>query len=331
MIKLRDLRVPVLGVLILAIQATAFAAADPGLLRLVMPDAKVIAGLEVQQTKNSLFGQYVLSHMQVEDAGFKKFIAQTGFDPRRDVTEIVMASNWEQSTPQSRWLVAARGSFNVPQITSAAKANGGSITDFQGVGILTYSEEAKPEVESGIAFFDSSSAVMGDVASVQAAIQRKQSNAAPAGSLLSKVRDLSATNDFWFVTVVPISEFAGAMPNSNLGGAMKGDLLAAIHQASGGIRFGETVTISGEAITRSDKDAQALVDVFRFLAGLIQLNSENNKVAGQVSTLLDTMDLKTTGNVMTMSLAIPELQLEQLLNTMRQESRQAKKKPTQQN
>jgi hypothetical protein len=331
MIKLRDLRVPVLGTLILAIQATAFAAADPGLLRLVMPDAKVIAGLEVQQTKNSLFGQYVLSHMQVEDAGFKKFIAQTGFDPRRDVTEIVMASNWEQSTPQSRWLVAARGSFNVPQITSAAKANGGTITDFQGIGILTYSEEGKPEVESGIAFFDSSSAVMGDVASVKAAIQRKQSNAAPAGSLLSKVRDLSAKNDFWFVTVVPISEFAGAVPNSNLGGAMKGDLLSAIHQASGGIRFGDTVTISGEAITRSDKDAQALVDVFRFLAGLIQLNSDNNKVAGQVSTLLDTMDLKTTGNVMTMSLAIPELQLEQLLNTMRQESRQAKKKPTQQN
>ncbi len=317
--------------LAIAAQATVFAAADPGLLRLMMPDAKVIAGLEVQQTKNSLFGQYVLSHMQLEDAAFKKFIAQTGFDPRRDVTQIVMASNWEQSTPQSRWLVAAHGSFNVGQISEAAKANGGTITDFQGVGILTYAEDAKSEVESGIAFLDSSSAVMGDVASVKAAIERKQSNAAPAGNLLDKVRELSANNDFWFVTVVPISEFAGAMPNPNLSGAMKGDLLAAIHQASGGIRFGDTVTISGEAVTRSDKDAQALVDVFRFLAGMIQLNSQNNKVAGQVSTLLDNMALKTTGNVMSMSLAIPEQQLEQLLNTMRQESQQARKKPTQQN
>ena len=331
MIKLRNF-----GTLILALQVTAFAAVDPGLLRLVMPDAKVIAGLQVRQTKNSLFGQYVLSHMQIEDAAFKKFIAQTGFDPRRDVTEILMASNWEQSTPESRWLVAARGTFNLPQITAAAKANGGAITDFQGVGILTYSEEAKPqepkpEVESGIAFFDSSSAVMGDLASVKAAIQRKQSAAAPTGDLLSKVRDLSVKNDFWFVTTVPISEFAGAMPNPNLSGAMKGDLLAAIHQASGGIRFGDTVTISGEAVTRSDKDAQALVDVFKFLAGLIQLNSENNKVAGQVSTLLDTMDLKTSGNIMTMSMAIPEQQLEQLLNTMRQERQQAHKKPPQSN
>jgi hypothetical protein len=331
MTKLRNFATP-----ILVLQVTAFAAVDPGLLRLVMPDAKVIAGLQVRESRNSLFGQYVLSHMQIEDAGFKKFMAQTGFDPRRDVTEILMASNWEQSTPQSRWLVAARGTFNLPQITTAAKANGGVITDFQGVGILTYSQEAKtqepkPDVESGIAFFDSGSAVMGDLASVKAAIQRKQSGVAPTGDLLGKVRDLSAKNDFWFVTTVPISEFAGAMPNPNLSGAMKGDLLAAIHQASGGIRFGETITITGEAITRSDKDAQALVDVFRFLAGLIQLNSENNKVAGQVSTLLDTMDLKTSGNIMSMSLAIPEQQLEQLLNSMHQERNQAHKKPPQSN
>jgi hypothetical protein len=326
MIKLRNF-----APLVLVLQATAFAAADPGLLRLVMPDAKVIAGLQVRETKNSAFGQYVLSHMQVEDAGFKKFIAQTGFDPRRDVTEIVMASNWEQATPQSRWLVAARGSFNLPQIVGAAKANGGTVTDFHGASILTYSEPGKPEVESGIAFFDGSNAVMGDLDSVKAAIQRKQSNTAASGDLLAKVQEVSAKNDFWFVTVVPISEFAGAMPNPNLNGAMKGDLLAAIHQASGGIRFGDTVTISGEAVTRSPKDAQALSDVFRFLASLIQLNSENNKVAGQVSTLLDNMDLKTSANVMTMSLAIPEQQLEQLLSTMQQERRQAHKKPPQTN
>ena len=319
------------GALALAIHTVAFAAADPTLLRLVMPDAKVIAGLQVQLTKNSPFGQYILAHLQIEDAGFKKFIAQTGFDPRRDVTEILMASNWEQSPADNRWLVAARGSFNLPKITAAAKENGGSITNFQGVDILTYSADDKPDSESGIAFFDASSAVMGDLASVKAAVQRKQSGAPPDGALISKVLDLSAKNDFWFVTVVPISEFAGAMPNPNLSGAMKGDLLSGIHQASGGIRFGDTVTISGEAITRSDKDAQALVDVFRFLAGLIQLNSQNNQVAGRVSTLLDGMDLKTNGNIMTMSLAIPEQQLEQLLTTMQQERRQARKKPPQTN
>jgi hypothetical protein len=80
MLKLRSV---VFG---LAMQTVALAA-DPGLLRLVMPDAKVIAGIQVDQTKNSVFGQYVLSHMQVDDASFQKFITDTGFDPRHDVSD----------------------------------------------------------------------------------------------------------------------------------------------------------------------------------------------------------------------------------------------------
>ena len=117
------------------------------------------------------------------------------------------------------------------------------------------------------------------------------------------------------------------MPDPNLSGAMKGNLLAAINEASGGIRFGGTVNIFAEAITRSEKDAQALVDVVKFVAGMVQLNRQNNPAAGQVATLLDTLDCKTAGNITTISLAIPELQLEQMLDTMRQQGRQARSRP----
>jgi len=316
-------------------QVVALAAVDPALLKLVMPDAKVVAGLQVSGVRNSPFGQFVLSHMQVEDQAFQKFIAETGLDPRRDISEVLIASSWQQDTPASRWLVVARGTFNVPTITNAAQANGGVTSNFEGVDILTYSPPAKPDAtgqaqppaQYGIAFFDSSNAVMGDIASVKAAIRRKQSNAAASGAVVAKVRDVAAKNDFWFVTLVPISEFAGAMPNPNLSSAMQGNLLAGVHEASGGIRFGDTVTISGEAVTRSDKDAQALVDVFKFLAGMIQNNRQNDATVGQVATLVDNMDVKTKDNVMSLSLNIPEKQLEQLLETMRQETRAARERP----
>ena len=301
-------------------------AADPALLQLVMPDAKVIAGIQVEQTRNSLFGQYVLSHMQVEDGGFKNFIAQTGFDPRRDVSELVIASNWESNSPASRWLVMARGTFDSGKIAQAAQGAGITTTNFQGVNILTYTGHGQTDVQNGIAFFDATSAVMGDLPSVQAAIARRKSGAPPSSQLLAKVKDLSAQNDFWFVTLVPVSEFAGAMPDPNLSGAMKGNLLAAINEASGGIRFGSTVTIAAEATTRSDKDAQALVDVVKFVAGMVQLNRQNNAAAGQVATLLDTLDCKATGNVTTLSLGIPEQQLETMIDMMRLQSHQARKK-----
>lgn len=302
---------------ILALPA-ALAATDPALLRLVMPDAKVIAGLHVEHARNSLFGQFVLSHMQLDDSGFKKFVQDTGFDPRRDLTEVVMASNWEQTSPESRWLIVARGVFDVGRIAHLAEGNGSQSVNFQGVDVFTYGAEGKKPAHNGIAFFDSATAVMGDLPSVKNAIERRQTNAAASGRLLSKVRDLGARNDFWFVTLVPVSEFANAMPDPNLSGALKGNLMQAINEASGGVHFGESVTISGEAVTRSDKDAAALVDVFRFVAGLLTMNRQNDPTVSQLATTLEGLDLKTDGNVMTMSLAIPEKQLEQLLRSFHQ-------------
>jgi hypothetical protein len=300
--------------LFLALPLGAFAA-DPGLLQLVIPDAQVVAGLQVDQAKSSLFGQYVLSHLSVNDTKLEQFTSETGFDPRHDVTEIVVASNWKQNTPDNHWIVAAHGTFTIDKITKTALANGGAIVPYQGVNIVTRLANSDAQVDTVLAFLDSSTALVGDPASVKAAIDRKKSNAPVDGTVLAKAQGISSGKDFWFVTLVPLSNFSGSIPDANLSGAMQGNLLAAINQMSGGIRFGDTVTISAEAITRSEKDAQALVDVVKFFAGLVQLNRQKDPAAGQVATLLDTLQTSTAGNVTTISLAIPELQLEQMLNS----------------
>src|SRR5689334_5863054 len=103
--------------------ATA-AAVDQQLLSLVMPDAKVLAGANVEQARNSLFGQYVLTTLQPDDKGLQDFAALTGFDPRRDVREVLVASN---GVPGSKTgLALARGTFDPGRIAAAATAHGGS-------------------------------------------------------------------------------------------------------------------------------------------------------------------------------------------------------------
>ena len=49
------------------VSAALSAAADPQLLNLVMPDAQVMAGVNVEQAKTTPFGQYVLSQIQPKD------------------------------------------------------------------------------------------------------------------------------------------------------------------------------------------------------------------------------------------------------------------------
>jgi hypothetical protein len=156
---------------------------------------------------------------------------------------------------------------------------------------------------------------MGDLASVQTAIQQWKGAAAANRSLLDKVNQVSGNEDFWFVTLVPLSGFPAGLPRAANPGA--GNMFAAVNQLSGGIHFGDTVTLSAEAVARSDKDAQALADVLKFAAGMLQLNRQSNPAAGQIATLLDRLDTKTAGNVTTFSLAVPEQQLEQLFASAR--------------
>jgi hypothetical protein len=121
MIKFRRLAV------LFALPLGAFAA-DPALLQMVMPDSQVVAGLQVTQAKGSLFGQYVLSHLSLNDTKLQEFTAETGFDPTQDVSEIVIASNWKPNTSANRWLVLADGtltsrrSLPPPRLTAASLA-----------------------------------------------------------------------------------------------------------------------------------------------------------------------------------------------------------------
>ena len=77
-------------------------AADQQLLNLLMPDAKVVAGVNVDQAKTSPFGQYVLLQMQSQDQNMRELAAQTGFDPTRDVHELLVASSGEAGKEETQ-------------------------------------------------------------------------------------------------------------------------------------------------------------------------------------------------------------------------------------
>src|SRR5579885_1426270 len=242
----------------LLLAGSAFASVDPGLLNLIMPDAKVLSGVQVDQAIVSPFGQYVLSQVQPNDPGFLKFISTTGFDPRHDLREILAASNGA-----SGGIVVGKGTFNVAQITAAATAHGATVTQYRGVSVISGPENGK----GAVAFLDGSTAAMGDLASVQAAIDRKGSaNPGVDPALAKKASDASLTNQAWFATTSPLSDFLnGKIANPNLNNLSQNNLFQSILQASGGINFASGgVTITGDAVTASNQNAQALVDVLKF-------------------------------------------------------------------
>src|SRR6516225_5893703 len=111
--------------------ATAFAAVDPRLLSMVMPDAQAVSGIQADAVRSSPFGQYVISQVQL-DSGLSQIMTSTGFDPRRDLHELVAAHSGAQSG-----LVIGRGIFQPALISSAAVQGGAISTNYRGFAILT--------------------------------------------------------------------------------------------------------------------------------------------------------------------------------------------------
>jgi hypothetical protein len=296
--------------LAILISSLAAAAADPALLNLVMPDARILAGVDVEQAKNSPFGQFVLSQM-TEDKDFTDFVATTGFDPRRHLQEVLLAST-TVGNEHGKGLIVARGVFDKNRIIATAKNEGAASTSYNGVDVLTPPNKEGRTV--WIAFLDSSVLVIGDDANVRGALDRRTASRGLAPDISAKVSDLSRHNDVWMVSHGGFQNITRRLPEEQVGGAIRGEFFEAVEQTSGGIKFGTTVQISGEAVTKTPKDATALADVMRFLAGLVQMNSSKQGAAA-LARVLETLDLKAENNIMRFTVSVPQAQIEELIKS----------------
>lgn len=297
--------------LFLALAATCLSAvaADPALLRMLPQDSMFIAGVNAEQIKTSRFGQFVLDQLKSEEQSMNNFISMTGFDPRRDLQELIVASSDARS--HGKMLVVARGRFDASKIASFAASHGVKSQSYAGVEIMTHSQGKSKD--GWLAVLDNSTALAGDEELVKAAIDRRKTAGTPqiSQATATKITDLSMRYDAWMISA-SLARLADDFKSPQVGGAMNGNFMQGMENVMGGVRFGATVELMAEATMRSEKDAQAMVDVVKFLTGMMQLNSEDPKAA-EFARLTEKMDLKATGTQFKLSMMIPEDVLEGIL------------------
>src|SRR5690242_939600 len=116
---------------IAALMAGSLCAADPELLSLVPPDAQLLGGWNVEQMMLSPLGQYIQSQAQQQATSeIEKMAEKTGFDVRRDLKEILIATTGLPKAAAPLFLV--RGNFNIPKIVEAATAEGQATDTYNG-------------------------------------------------------------------------------------------------------------------------------------------------------------------------------------------------------
>jgi hypothetical protein len=287
---------------VLLAATAAPAAVDPALLDLVMPEAQVLAGVQVQHSLASPFGQYFLTQIPDND-GVTRFAAATGLDVRRDVREILAASvgGTLGAGNANTGLILVRGTFQPGRFAALATATGSSVTPENGVVVITPQNAAG----TSLAFLDASTLVIGDRASVHGAIARRAANVSFAGPLAQQAQTASGANDAWVTTSSPLAQFMKGASTP-----VPPALLQTVAGVSAGVHFDAgAVTLRGEVSTASEKDAQSMADTLKFLAAMLQANKNQNPAA---AALLQSAQFTAVGPVMQVSLSIPEQQMEQI-------------------
>ncbi len=273
-------------------------AADPLLVNLLSPDAKVVAGVNVEQAKGTQFGQYILNQMQTADAHLQEFIALTGFDPRRDIRELLVSSD---GNPQNHTgLALARGNFDIAKITGAATQHG-AVTEVYG----NYTIIEDPKQEGGVAFLNSTTLAAGDVASVKGAIDRQTTAQPLPAAVITKINQWGNSQDAWAITTVPP---ASLVPQ----GAVKGtqqtmpllNFAQTVQSAGGGVKFGTNVVFSGEATADTAQNASTLADLVKLMLNLAQMQVGTNDP--NAAALIKSATVTATGTTLKVSASLPQ-------------------------
>jgi len=269
----------------------------------------VMAGVNVTQAKTSPFGQYVLSQMQTGDTKMQELTTLTGFDPRQDVNELLLASNLTQNAGkgQNTGLALATGTFNTATIMAFATQQGAVSETYKNVTILE-----DPKQTHGVAFLSGSLVAAGDIGSVKAAIDRQASPSILPAGLAVQVKQLSETEDAWALTTVPPSSLkppstAPAVPGVGNGAQ---NALGTIQSASGGVKFGSNVVLTVQAQTDTAQNATTVAGMLQFLANMAQLQTAKNP---QAAALAQAVTVSASGSTVSITLTLPEDQFQQLV------------------
>lgn len=228
----------------------------------VPSDAVMLAGARLEALRST--ATYARLSKQAESLPqFDDFSRQTGLDPRRDLTELLAASN------DKDWIVIGRGRFN-PAVLEDRAVRSGAHRMAHGKHTLIGREDG------AVVFVGSSTALAGKPAMLHAALDHR--SGIPA-ALQEKLKTVHVDSQLWFISVTTINP-AGLYRGPSSGAVNPenfGRILNSVESltASADLRNGIALRASGVCAT--ERDAKQIHDALRGLLGLGRLSAPQNE------------------------------------------------------
>jgi hypothetical protein len=253
----------------------------------------MLTGIRMDDVRATPIYQKLLAQKRLTQ--LDDFARRTGFDPRKDVREMLFASRGTDM------LMAARGTFNLRESPDLTK------TTYKGFTLYTGDQ-------GGVALVDNSTAVAGDLRAVRAALDRYKAGdrSGPAG-LLARAGEIAPQNQIWTVSNGYGDLITGRMPETG-NAANFTRILRSLENmtAVADLRSGVNGYITG--LCRTEQDAKNLGDAARGLVGMGRLSVPESQP--ELLRLWDGFKVDQQQRMVKITVAIPQDLIDKLVEML---------------
>jgi hypothetical protein len=281
---------------------------DNVLVKMVPPGTTSLAGARMDQIRTTDFYRKLAEQRKLPQVD--QFAAETGFDPRRDVRELLFASG------PSGGVLLARGTFNIRNepLNQAKLVRHGEYT-------------IRSLDNSGLCILDATLAAAGDLKTLEAALDEwKSGRHTAAQPLLARAKDVDGTSQFWGVSSGFAGFLAEHMPRS-ASGIDFSRIFTGLEDTWFDAAFNAGLKGEVHGMAAAEQDAINLRDAAKGLIGFGRLSVPENQ--SEMLKLWDGITVDQQGRTVAVKADIPQSMVDQLVRLMQSAGRGAPLSPLQ--
>jgi hypothetical protein len=259
---------------------------SPALEALVPADTVVVLGLNLAAIRNTSVYQKLIARVPLPQ--LDRFSQQTGLDPRKDLSEVLLCSNGKNA------LLLVRGNFRIPDLEARLKSNGVTPSNYKGHAVFG-------DDRGAVIFLSDSTAATGTTPEIHALIDQPSGSRGLPVPLRDLLRTLPADDQIY-------ATLTGGIENLNLplprGGNLENVMQALRSVDTATLGMDLTKGIDGIAVVKcqTERDAKFIHDLLRGLIGFGRLNTPDNqpdllKLYDSIQVTQQQMQTKVTADV----------------------------------